>query len=63
MFIDTLFNFNKSWRSENNDYSKKDNLVAVKIKVSLSDLTYAGTASRVKIVSAVYDSTGDDTAE
>ena len=44
--------------TENNDYSKKDNLVAVKIKVGLSDLTYAGTASRVKIVSAVYDSTG-----
>jgi hypothetical protein len=32
-----------------------DNLVAVKIKVGLSSLEYASTASRIKIVTAVYD--------
>lgn len=41
--------------TENNDYSKNNNLVAVKIKVSLSSLENAGTASRIKIVTAVYD--------
>lgn len=41
--------------TENNDYSKNNNLVAVKIKVGLSSLENAGTPSRIKIVTAVYD--------
>ena len=51
--------------TENRDYSKNDNLVAIKIKINLSSLEYAGNASRVKIVTAVYDDgeTGGVSAE